>query len=345
MMKKLIWLFGAITVLLLMSFSVSAGDIPESILAEDGAQLYIGRVDSVTTLDKATLSHEENAVVYIDITPTHKYKGDVETGVSQHHTKHDFGDFIPEVNNEYLFAYINEDNFYIYEIKSRSDDEIRLVDSNVHNIINRLEDYINSGAVALAEQERLSVGKQISFAEYLFNSDSVSDFSVEKITLRYQDNLCEVDKGKFLEIAQDIMIVGVKNEPLYETREGSEVAEPYKTVLYIEVLDEYEKVFHYAAISKFGEVDRYGLFMSRLMAKDYEMKLEDLSKLYSLFPADVQKNIIMPESVSGSTETLPLILPEVPVKDYTGKIAFGVSAVFLFAFIVGFIVSRKIKKQ
>jgi hypothetical protein len=81
------------------------------------------------------------------------------------------------------------------------------------------------------------------------------------------------------------------------------------------------------------------------MAKDYEMKLEDLSKLYSLFPADVQKNIVMPENAPVSTETLPLILPEVPVKDYTGKIAFGVSAVFLFAFIVGFIVSRKIKKQ
>ena len=88
-----------------------------------------------------------------------------------------------------------------------------------------------------------------------------------------------------------------------------------------------------AAVSRFGEVDRYGLMMSRLMEKDYEMKTEDLQKLYSLFPKDVQKNIVAPEGIKVSEE--PLELPDENAKNYKPWLYGGVGAAFVIAFVIG----------
>ena len=131
------------------------------------------------------------------------------------------------------------------------------------------------------------------------------------------------------------MIVNDKNSILYE--EGKDDA--YKTVLYIELLDENEQPVSFAAVSRFGEVDRYGLMMSRLMNKDYEMKTEDLQKLYSLFPKDVQKNIVAPEGTKVSEETLEL--PDENVKNYKPWLYGGVVLVLVIAFIIGFTVKKR----
>ena len=156
-MKKFL---GLLILLLTLSMTVFAGSIPEDLLGNENAKLYIGRVDGRTTLDEATLPYEENKVLYIDITPTYKYKGDVEIGVSQTYTNPNFGSFIPEKGKEYLFGYIDENNFYIYEIKSRDENSIKLVNSDKYDMTKRLEDYINEGAFARAEEERQSLGKQ-----------------------------------------------------------------------------------------------------------------------------------------------------------------------------------------
>jgi len=320
--------------------TVFAGDVPESLLSEDGAKVFIGRVDGRTTLAEGTLPYEENEVMYIDITPTHKYKGDVEIGVSQTYTKHSFGSFIPEKGKEYLFGYLDENNFSVYEIKSRDEKSIRLVDSDKYDIVQRLEDYLNEGAFARAEQERLTMGKQISFAEFLYKKPSLSSSGVDKVTLRYQDELHEVDKDKFFRIAEDIMITNVKNRQLHDMVAKPKQPDPYKTNLYIELLDANDKCIYYSAVSRFGEVDRYNLSMGRLMEKDYEMKTEDLSKLYSLLPDDVQKEIKLPEGLPTDTS---LELPAEPAKNYTGLILGGVTVIFAIAFIIGCNVIRKRK--
>ncbi len=337
-MKKLISLIGIIAILVTMSASVFAGSIPEDLLSDDNAKLYIGKVDGVTTLAEGTLPYEENKVVYIDITPTHKYKGDVEIGVSKRHTNHNFGTFIPEENQEYLFGYIDENNFYIYEIKSRDETAIKLVDSDKYDMTKRLENYINEGAFARAEQERSTIGTQISFAEFLYKKPSLSSSSVEKVTLRYQDELHEVDKDKFFQIAEDIMIINVKNEELHDISAKPKQSDPYKTNLYIELLDANDQLVYYGAVSRHGEVDRYSLSMGRLMAKDYEMKKEDLSKLYLLLPAEGQKEIKIPE---GFPTDDPLELPAVPQKNYAGWVIGGAIVVFGVAFTVGYIIKKK----
>ena len=162
-----------------------------------------------------------------------------------------------------------------------------------------------------------------------------SDSNVKKVTLRYQDELHEVDVDKFEKIAKEIMIVNAKNVALYE--DGKEDA--YKTVLYIELLDENEQLVSMAAVSRFGEVDRYGLMMSRLMNKDYEMKTEDLQKLYSLFPRDVQKNIVAPEGIPVSEE--PLELPDMAEKNYTPWLYGGAATVFVIAFLIGVAIKKR----
>jgi len=340
--KKIVVFLSSLAILFTMSVSASAGSIPEELLSNNDAKLYIGRVDARTTLAEGTLPYEENRVLYIDITPTYKYKGDVKIGEAEKHTEHNFGSFIPEKDKEYLFGYIDENNFYVYEIESRNEDNIKLLDSDKYDMTKRLEDYINEGAFAMAEEERLTIGKQISLVEFLYKKPSLSSQAVKKVTMRYQDDLCEVDKDKFFLIAEEIMITGAKNEMLYEVKFDSKTPAPYETVLYIELLDENDQCVYYGAVSRFGEVDRYSLSMSRLMQKDYEMKKEDLSKLYSLFPQEIQNKLAKPESLSAIDETSQAEISNETSKDYKGIILAGV--LVAIALIAGFAVKARLKK-
>lgn len=327
-MKKLISLISIITIFLTMPVSVLAGDIPESLLSEDGAEVFIGRVEDVKL--KAEIDT-------VDVIPTVKIKGEVEIGKKETYTRYD-SVLMLEKGKEYLFGYIDENNFYAYEIKSRDEKSIKLVDSDKYDMTKRLEDYLNEGAFAMAEQERSTIGNQISFAEFLYKKPSLSSSDVEKVSLRIQDNVCVIDKDKFFEVAEDIMVTNVKNDILYDTKQNPDSTDAYKTVLYVELLDANDKTVYYGAVSRYGEVDYYGLFMSRLMNKDYEMRPEDLSKLYSLLPAEAQKEIELPEDLPADASSE---LPAIPKKNYTGWVAVGVAVIFVIAFFVGYRFIRK----
>ncbi len=336
-MKKF---FGVICIVLsvFLPTSVFAGDVPEVLLNEDDAKVFIGTVETFTT--KEIEGSSQVSIDTVEVIPTEKIKGEVEIGVKQTYTRCDSVLSLKK-GEEYLFGYIDENNFYIYEIESRDEKTIKLVDSDKFDMTNRLETYLNDGGFAMAEQERSTLGKEISFAEFLYKKPSLSSSSVEKVTLRYQDELHEVDKDEFFELAESIMITNVKNDTLYETKPHSSITDAYKTVLYVELLDANGQSMYFGAVSRFGEVDRYGLFMSRLMTKDYQMKTEDLSKLYSLFPADVQKEIKAPEALPADE---PLEVPVIPKKNYTGLITGTVGVIFVIAFAVGYSIFRRKKK-
>lgn len=327
-MKKLLCVISLAVILLTMSVSVFAGSIPESLLSEDGAEVFIGRVEDVKF---------EEEIDTVDVIPTVKIKGDVEIGVKETYTRYD-SVLMLEKGKEYLFGYIDENNFYAYEIKSRDEKSIKLVDSDKYDMTKRLEDYLNEGAFAMAEQERSTIGNQISFAEFLYKKPSLSSSDVEKVSLRIQDNVCVIDKDKFFEVAEDIMVTNVKNDILYDTKQNPDSTDAYKTVLYVELLDANDKTVYYGAVSRYGEVDYYGLFMSRLMNKDYEMRPEDLAKLYSLLPAEAQKEIELPEDLPADASSE---LPAIPKKNYTGWVAGGVAVIFVIAFFVGYRFIRK----
>ena len=327
-MKKLLCVISLAVILLTMPVSVLAGDIPESLLSEDGAEVFIGRVEDVKFKEE---------IDTVDVIPTVKIKGEVEIGKKETYTRYD-SVLMLEKGKEYLFGYIDENNFYAYEIKSRDEKSIKLVDSDKYDMTKRLEDYLNEGAFAMAEQERSTIGNQISFAEFLYKKPSLSSSDVEKVSLRIQDNVCVIDKDKFFEVAEDIMVTNVKNDILYDTKQNPDSTDAYKTVLYVELLDANDKTVYYGAVSRYGEVDYYGLFMSRLMNKDYEMRPEDLAKLYSLLPAEAQKEIELPEDLPADASSE---LPAIPKKNYTGWVAGGVAVIFVIAFFVGYRFIRK----
>ena len=332
-MKKIIGLICIIVITLTMTVSVFAGSIPEDLLSDDEAKLYVGRIENFT--DEETPSAPYVKVTSVSITPIEKIKGDVEVEKTITYDKTNMHLKL-EKGKEYLIADIDENNLYAYEIEYKTEKEIKLVDSRKYDMVQRLENYLNEGAYARAEQERSDIGNQISFAEFLF-AKPLADSNVKKVTFRVQDELCEVAFDEFEKIAKEIMITNVKNKALHDEKAKPKQPDPYKTNLYIELLDGNEQLVSYAAVSRHGEVDKYGLMMIRLMQKDYEMEKEDLQKLYALLPKDVQKNIVVPED----NTIKPLELPDVTEKNYLPWIIGSVVAIFVIAFIIGFAVMKR----
>ena len=126
-MKKLLCVISLAVILLTMSVSVFAGSIPESLLGEDGAEVFIGRVEDVKFKEE---------IDTVDVIPTVKIKGEVEIGKKETYTRYD-SVLMLEKGKEYLFGYIDENNFYAYEIKSRDEKSIKLVDSDKYDMTKR----------------------------------------------------------------------------------------------------------------------------------------------------------------------------------------------------------------
>jgi len=332
-MKKIVLIIATFIMVSVMSVTTFAGSIPEDLLNDDNAKLYIGTIEDFT--DEEIPSAPYVKVTSVSITPIEKIKGDVEIGKSIVYEQTDMHLKL-EKAKDYLIADIDENNLYAYEIKSKTEKEIKLLNSDKYDMVQRLENYINEGAYAMAEQERADIGNQISFAEFLF-AKPLSDSNVKKVTFRIQDELCEITFDEFEKVAKEIIITNVKNKALHDEKAKPKQPDPYKTNLYIELLDGNEQIVSYAAVSRHGEVDKYGLMMSRLMQKDYEMKKEDLQKLYSLLPEDVQKNMVVPEDSSVK----PLELPDVTAKNFKPWLYGGVVAVFVIAFIIGFAIKKR----
>ena len=332
-MKKVISLIGVFIIMLTLTVSVFAGSIPEDLLSDDEAKLYVGRIENFT--DEETPSAPYVKVTSVSITPVEKFKGEVEIGKAIAYDKTNMHLKL-ENGKEYLIADIDENNLYAYEIEYKTEKEIKLVNSRKYDMVQRLENYLNEGAYARAEQERSDIGNQISFAEFLF-AKPLADSNVKKVIFRVQDEICEVAFDEFEKVAKEITITNVKNEALHDEKAKPKQPDPYKTNLYIELQDGNEQLVSYAAVSRHGEVDKYALMMSRLMNKDYEMKKDDLSKLYSFLPDDVQKNIVVPEDSSIK----PLELLDVTEKNYLPWIIGSVVAIFVIAFIIGFAVMKR----
>ena len=77
-MKKVISLIGVFIIMLTLTVSVFAGSIPEDLLSDDEAKLYVGRIENFT--DEETPSAPYVKVTSVSITPVEKFKGEVEIG-------------------------------------------------------------------------------------------------------------------------------------------------------------------------------------------------------------------------------------------------------------------------
>ena len=326
-MKKIISLLGIITIMLSMSLTAFAGDVPEALGYEDDAQIFIGTLKDFE-IDNSNGSKVQN----VQVLPTRKIKGEVPINELQTYELCYFGKVSPEKDTEYLFGWFRDDSVYVYAIESYDEKDIKLKITD--EFAERIQDSLENGIYARLEQERSTLGQQISLAEFLF-AKPLSNLDSKKVVFGYQGEVYEVDVEDFEKLAKEIKIANAKNSALRESGEE----DCYNTILFIELRDENEQLVNHAAVSRFGEVDRYGMMMSRLMEKDYEMKTDDLQKLYSLLPKDIQKNIVAPEGMKVSEE--PLELPDENAKNYKPLLYGGVGAIFVIAFVIGFAVKKR----
>lgn len=141
-MKKTILILIAIIILLSDTITTFAGDVPEALLADDSSQTFIGEVKEIT----------EDSITIIQ---KHNFKGEFTEGSE---VKYDFNKDrhkTMSVGENVLFGYFNESgDLYTFKIKSFENGKLILADD--YEMTKRLEEYINNGDFAKAEEERLA---------------------------------------------------------------------------------------------------------------------------------------------------------------------------------------------
>lgn len=146
-MKKVSCFILAMAFCLMNMFVCLAGDIPEGLLSEETAMVFYGEVTEV----------KENSVT---VMVTENIKG-----VAQPDESYSYDEWIftenPVVGEVYLCGYYDENNpLKIWEIKRTGADSLDIIKSD--NMSNRMEEYINNGDFAKAQEELLNQDEEVS---------------------------------------------------------------------------------------------------------------------------------------------------------------------------------------
>lgn len=154
-MKKI---FCLMLILLIISVTAFAGSIPEDLISQADSKLFVGKVEEFTIIETPNAPYFD--IGSITVVPTEKIKGDVEIGKSQTYNRcsSEVKELLPDT--EYLFAYFDEINFYLYEIEERNGDKFSLKNSRFP-MVQRLEDNLNNGYYAEAERERIETAASL----------------------------------------------------------------------------------------------------------------------------------------------------------------------------------------
>lgn len=148
-MKKIISLIGVIVLLFSMSLPALAGDIPESLIWNDEAQIFFGEIiDYYPDKDEPSIS----------VSPVKKIKGDVNIGSKQIYLKpNPMGGAEIAPGNVYLCVYYDEVNtFDIFEVTSYDTKTLK-VKGIQGDMWERFQEYINNGEYERAEAERTGI--------------------------------------------------------------------------------------------------------------------------------------------------------------------------------------------
>lgn len=276
-MKKIISLLCLITIMMSMTFTAFAGDVPEGLLSNDEAQIFFGEI----------LSFSEDAEIpHISVSPVKKIKGDVLTGTKQHYERAMLvGNIDIKPGNVYLITYSDENNpTYIFEVTSYDTSALKLknVDGDMWE---RFEKYLNEGRYEKAEQDRINeansrlteVGDEITLAA-LTETDDENCYKVE-MGLFGKSEVYEIDKSKFYKLAEDIRLVDVENILAMDTDDALiikcyEGATPFEITIWDNCTVAGSRVAMYSAPTG-----------------DYIIKAEDFNKLLSMLPEEAQPKL------------------------------------------------------
>lgn len=145
-MKRLIALFAVlICMAIILPLTAFAGDIPESLLYEEGAQIFFGEVLSY---------HPNKENPDIEVWIAAKIKGNVNEGSKQVYTHPDpVGDFKVREGKVYLFTYYEGDNYIDFFEVTTYDTRTLKVRHVEGPMWERFEQYLNEGKYGEAKIE------------------------------------------------------------------------------------------------------------------------------------------------------------------------------------------------
>ncbi len=154
-MKKLIGIVFVLVIMFALSINVFAGDTPEVILTEDDEILFIGIVEDY----KKNFNNEPLYAEYdsIKVKVAERIKGNAVVGESIECQGTLAFDQKLKKGDYYLCTCNNKRNsLFLWVIEEKTDNQIKVFNSEASGIPERIEKYINDGSYAKAEAERVS---------------------------------------------------------------------------------------------------------------------------------------------------------------------------------------------
>ncbi|MBE7039940.1 MAG: hypothetical protein E7398_04370 [Ruminococcaceae bacterium] len=147
-MKKILTFIIMVFITLGCMTSVFAGDLPETLLSSDEAQVYFGELKEVNIF-----SNDFKTIVK----PVKNVKGDIALGTETEYVAPEFvGNFSAKAGNIYLFAYLDSANpLYIFEIDSYDTSTLKISKIKNNDMWQRFLEYLHEGKFEKAESERL----------------------------------------------------------------------------------------------------------------------------------------------------------------------------------------------
>ena len=151
---------------------------------------------------------------------------------------------------------------------------------------------ISVSMMFLSYAQEADLGEQITLTAFM----NLTWNGTETVSFYIDTKAYEVDTDVFSELSDSIMLTDIQDRVFNSTSETG----IFSGILFITIFKE-DEMMSFAAISPLGEVDRYGMFMSRLPCAAFEMETADLQKLYGLLPEEVQDKV-QDLSVSSKTD-------------------------------------------
>lgn len=312
-MKKIV-IFAII--ILSMSMTVYAGNVPEELLNYDGAQIFFGEVTDI--------SSSPNGMEQVEVLPWKVIKGDVNKDPLKrivYTNVNIVGDFDVKKGESYLFTFFDENNpADVFEVSSYDTSALKL--KNVTgDMWERFEKYLNEGRYTDAEHERIDRknaeipvgGAEISFEELL----GVSAEAAEEVSIHYYGNVYEIAPEEFYKAIGDIVLTDIEDVSL-EKRDGNSFSISNGMYITVNGFD------GYAFVTDDCKVDRYGMHYSRLPIGAYTIKTADYAKLRQFV---------------SEADVLPVV--ETPLAGKMTRWLVLVLLVFLAAYVIGFAVKKK----
>ena len=145
-MKRLILIVAVlICMTMILPMTAFAGDVPESLLYEEGAQLFFGEVLSY---------HADKENPDIEVSPVTGIKGNVKEGTKQtYNNPNPIGNFKVRVGKVYLFTYYEGDNYIDFFEVTTYDTRTLKVRHVEGSMWERFEQYLNEGKYGEAKIE------------------------------------------------------------------------------------------------------------------------------------------------------------------------------------------------